>query len=58
MYITEVCTSSQIKSLVASMVAVFGPFATKDWVLTHIEPGVTQADAMSALMSSWLSLIT
>ena len=57
MRITEACTSSQIKSLVAQMVFAFGPFATKDWVLSHIEPGVTQADAMSALMSAWLSVI-
>ena len=58
MRVTEIYTNNQIEKLVEKLAVAYGPYATKDWILNYIEPGVTQANAMSRLMLTMHNLYT
>ena len=53
----DVLNTTDIQSLVSQLTIAHGPIAAKDWILTHIRPGVKQADAMSAMFRTYKKMV-
>ena len=51
MLVTESCSDDKVLELVKEMTRQWGIFSARDWVLTHIPPGLLQASAMSTIVN-------
>jgi hypothetical protein len=53
----DVLGTNQIQSLASQLTIAYGPIAAKDRILTHVRPGIKQADVMSAMFQTYLRMV-
>ena len=53
----DTLSTQEVQKLVSELTLEHGPIAAKDWILTHIHPGVKQADAMSAMFRTYKKMV-